>query len=201
MIYNTLEEAEAAAIELAEAVETIVKITKTKDGKYELFGSGDVVKTIEQEINMKKLVIGAVLATLVATPVLAEKTRVNNVYDITRTVTKKIPNTETICKTVEVPIYGKGGMDTEGAIIGGLIGGVLGNQIGKGGGKDAATGIGAMTGAIIGGKGGNQQIVGYRQEQRCENHTTYTYETNEVYSHSVIEFYYNGRYYKESFQK
>ena len=147
---------------------------------------------------MKKYVIGAVLATLVATPALANKTRV---YDVTQTVTKKVPQTEQICQTVEVPIYGNSGPNTEGAIVGGLIGGLLGNQIGKGGGKEAATGIGAMTGAIIGSKNGEKQIVGYRQENRCQNRTTYSYETNEVYSHSVVEFYYNGRFYKKKFKK
>lgn len=152
---------------------------------------------------MKKYVIGAVLATLVATPALANKTRVSDtiVYDVTQTVTKKIPQTEQICQIVEVPIYGEAGVNTEGAIVGGLIGGILGNQIGKGGGKEAATGIGAMTGAIIGSKNGEKQIVGYRQENRCQNKTTYTYQTNEVYSHSVVEFYYNGRLYKKQFKK
>jgi uncharacterized protein YcfJ len=147
---------------------------------------------------MNKTIIGVVLATLVATPALADKTRV---YDVTKTITKKVPHTEQICQVVEVPIYGNAGVNTEGAIVGGLIGGILGNQIGKGGGKEAATGIGAMTGAIIGSKNGQKQIIGYRQENRCQNQTTYTYETNEVYSYSVVEFYYNGRLYKERFQR
>lgn len=46
MIYKTLEEAEVAARELCEAMETIVKITKTEGG-YDLFGIGEVVKVIE----------------------------------------------------------------------------------------------------------------------------------------------------------
>lgn len=46
MVYETLEEAIAAAEELAEAMETIVKITKAEKG-YELFGIGEVVKIIE----------------------------------------------------------------------------------------------------------------------------------------------------------
>ena len=151
---------------------------------------------------MKTYVIGVVLATLVATPALAEKARVTNVFDVTQTVTKKIPHTETICSVVEVPIYGQKQFNQGDAIVGGLIGGILGNQIGKGGGKDAATGVGAMAGAIIGGtNGGKQQIVGYRQEERCKNQTTYSYETNEVYSHSVVEFQHNGRTYKLKFQK
>jgi len=46
MIYKTLEEAIAAAEELADAMETYVEITKTEKG-YELFGIGEVVKVIE----------------------------------------------------------------------------------------------------------------------------------------------------------
>ena len=149
---------------------------------------------------MNKYVIGVVLASLVATPALADKTN-TTVYDVTRTVTKKIPHTEQVCQTVEVPIYGNSGVNTEGAIIGGLLGGVIGNQFGNGSGKEAMTGIGALSGAIIGGKNGQKQIIGYRQEQRCQNQTTYSYETTEVYSHSFAEFNYNGRRYQLKFQK
>jgi len=46
MIYKTLDEAIVAANELADAMETIVKITETKGG-YELFGMGNVVMIIE----------------------------------------------------------------------------------------------------------------------------------------------------------
>jgi len=150
---------------------------------------------------MNKTIIGVVLATLVATPALAEKVRVNNVYDVTKTVTKKVPHTEQVCQVVEVPIYGNSGVNTEGAIVGGIIGGVIGNQFGNGSGKEAMTGIGALSGAIIGGKNGQKQIIGYRQENRCQNTTTYTYESNEVYQYSVVEFWYNGKLYKQTFQR
>lgn len=151
---------------------------------------------------MKNYILGAALAILVASPAFAEKARVTNVFDVTQTVTKKIPHTETICSVVEVPIYGQKKFDQGNAIVGGLIGGIIGNQIGKGGGKEAATGVGAMAGAIIGGNnGGKQDIVGYRQEERCKNQTTYSYESSEVYSHSVVEFQHNGRTYKLKFQK
>lgn len=46
MIYETLEDAVAAAKEFAEVLETIVKITKAEGG-YELFGNGEVVETIK----------------------------------------------------------------------------------------------------------------------------------------------------------
>jgi len=47
MIYETLEEAVAAAKELCEVLETYVKITKCQKG-YELFGTGDFVMEITE---------------------------------------------------------------------------------------------------------------------------------------------------------
>lgn len=79
------------------------------------------------------------------------------------------------CSIVEVPVYGQTRQDTGGAIVGGIIGGVIGNQIGKGSGNDIATGVGAITGAIIGGQG-RDQIVGYRQEERCIERVRTTYK-------------------------
>ena len=79
------------------------------------------------------------------------------------------------CSIVEVPVYGQTRQDTGGAIVGGIIGGVIGNQIGKGSGNDVATGVGAITGAIIGGRG-RDEIVGYRQEERCIERVRTTYE-------------------------
>ena len=58
-----------------------------------------------------------------------------------------------------------------------------------------------MTGAIIGGQSKEQEIVGYRQEQRCRTHTTYTTTQKEVYSHSEISFIENGRSYTLRFQR
>ena len=150
---------------------------------------------------MKNVIMGVALSVAIATPALADKQRVTDVQDFYKTVTRNIPHTEQICQIVEVPIYGNKGVDTGGAIVGGLIGGIIGNQIGKGVGKEAATGIGAMTGAIIGGKNGEKEIVGYRQENRCQNKTTYTTETNEVYSHSVVTFWHEGRMYRVKFDK
>ena len=150
---------------------------------------------------MKNVIMGVALSVAIATPALADKQRVTDVEDIYKTVTRNIPQTEQVCNLVEVPIYGEKKFDQGSAIVGGLIGGILGNQIGKGGGKEAATGVGAMAGAIIGGKNGEKEVVGYRQETRCQNKTTYTTETKEVYSHSVVTFYHEGRMYRVKFNK
>ena len=105
-------------------------------------------------------------------------------YNTTGTVTSvtpqyrnvSVPVTVQDCRNVEVPVYGNtgGGVNTEGAILGGIVGGIVGNQVGGGSGREAATGVGAMIGAIVGGNsgGGNRQtITGYRTERQCTNQT------------------------------
>lgn len=150
---------------------------------------------------MKKVLLATAIVALASTPVLAkDSARMIDVQDVYKNVTKQVPNYQTVCETVEVPIYGENKFDESGAIVGGLIGGVIGNQIGKGGGREAATGVGAIAGAIIGGKK-DAGIVGYRQEQRCRNHTTYYTETLEEYSHSIVTFEHNGRKYRVRFEK
>lgn len=109
--------------------------------------------------------------------------QVNPVY---QTVTQQIP-TQT-CNTVDVPVYGNGGsqgssvfgLDLEGAIIGGVIGNNVTKNVENGG------AVGAVIGGILGSqqKQKNQQIVGYRQEQRCS--TSYTSQQQQVFSHNEI---------------
>lgn len=73
----------------------------------------------------------------------------------------------TVCRNIDVPIYGQGG-DDAGAFIGGaIIGSIIGNA------ASSANGAGAL-GAILGGAFANehqkkhhQRIVGYRREQQC----------------------------------
>ena len=147
---------------------------------------------------MKKTLIGVALASLIAGPVFAAENV--KVTDYTKNVTKKIPHTETVCQMIDVPIYGK--HDKTGDVLGGaIIGGIIGNNIGNGKGNGAA---GAVIGGLLGNAHGdnrNGNVIGYRQEQRCSNNTTYTHETYEVYDHSVIEFYENGRFYRLRFNK
>lgn len=101
-------------------------------------------------------------------------------YNITGTITSvtpqyrnvSVPVTVQDCQDVQVPVYGAGGgVNTEGAILGGIVGGIVGNQVGGGSGREAATGVGAMIGAIVGGNSGNRQVTGYRVERQCTNRT------------------------------
>ena len=146
---------------------------------------------------MKKL---AIVLALTATPALADlnvKTRIQDHY---KDSTVRIPHTQRVCNTVDVPVYGEEQFDQGDAIVGGIIGGLIGSQIGKGSGNKVATGAGAITGAIIGGKkDGN--IVSYRQEEQCHNETVYEYRVDTDYSHSTVIFWYEGKKYVLSFQK
>lgn len=145
---------------------------------------------------MKNTVLASALALAVVTPALADSVNAT-VEDHYREVTRNIPQTERVCQTVEVPIYGtvQGQASTGDAIVGAIIGGAIGNQIGGGSGRDAATVLGAIVGADVANKRGSTQqvITGYRQEQRCQNQTTYTTKTETVYSHSTITWFENGR--------
>jgi uncharacterized protein YcfJ len=152
---------------------------------------------------MNKFIVASVFA-LVATGASAESINAT-VEDHYRELTRQIPNTERVCETVEVPIYGtvQGQASTGDAVVGAIIGGAIGNQIGSGSGRDAATVLGAIVGADVANKRGRTQqvITGYRQEQRCHNRTTYTTQTESVYSHSSITWTENGRRYTVEFQR
>ena len=147
---------------------------------------------------MKKLFV--TVALLVGSPALAADSV--KVQDFYKTITKQIPFIAQVCRTVEVPIYESSTtFDETGAVIGGVVGGVVGNQVGKGRGKQAATGVGAVIGAIVGGKKQQNKIVGYRQEQHCDDQTNYITETYEEYDYSTVEFTENGKLYRLRFTK
>ena len=147
---------------------------------------------------MKKLFV--TVALLISSPALAADNA--KVQDFYKTITKQIPITTQVCRTVEVPIYESSTtFDETGAVIGGVVGGVVGNQVGKGRGKQAATGVGAVIGAIVGGKKQQNKIVGYRQEQHCDDQTNYITDTYEEYDYSIVEFTENGKTYRLRFNK
>jgi len=151
-----------------------------------------------KELYFHIVAIAVGLSFLTSTAFASEQNR--NIRDVYKTVTRSVPYTEQVCMDVQVPIYGGGGFDQGDAIVGGIVGGLLGSQIGKGNGNKAATGAGAIAGAIIGGKK-EDKIVGYKQERRCTNETRYTTTSEEVYSHSEVTFWYEGRRRTLTFQK
>ena len=112
----------------------------------------------------------------------------NPVY---QTVTKQVP-TQT-CQVVDVPVYGNGNQGNGGTLglnnnfdIGGaIIGGIIGNNVTKN--VDNGGAAGAIIGGLLGSqrnKQNSQQIVGYRQEQRCS--TSYTAQSEQVLGYTQI---------------
>lgn len=148
---------------------------------------------------MKTILVASVLAVFTTSAFATEAT----VRDYTKTVIEQKPYTVEVCKDVKVPYGNRNNkeFDQEGAIIGGIIGGVIGNQFGKGNGKEAATGIGALTGAIIGGSKDSKEPQGYRTEVQCHKETRYEETTREIYSHSTVTFWHEGKKQILKFQK
>lgn len=120
-------------------------------------------------------------------------------YHVNGTVTAVEPNYVTIedrqpvnqCSIVEVPILSqKKGNAGESALGGMIIGGILGKAIG---GNDKGAAAGAILGGVIGAdkaQGGTQEVIGYRQVEKCT--TTYQTTTHEVRRGNVIRVEYNG---------
>ena len=113
--------------------------------------------------------------------------RVNYVDTITSSYVQQTPITERVCRSQDVPIYSQAKQTDElgSMIVGGLIGSAVGNGLTS---KDGAGTVGAVAGALIGRdaakkqNSNSQRIIGYRQENICENITTIRDERIETIS-------------------
>lgn len=116
------------------------------------------------------------------------------VYDHTKTIRVNEPYEEVRCSPVEVPIYSNQKGDAGGgALMGMIVGGLLGKGVT---GDDGGAAAGAVLGGIIGAdkaQNGTNQIIGYKQVDQCETKVFNRITTQEVYSHSTIRFYLNGK--------
>ena len=92
--------------------------------------------------------------------------------------------------TVQVFTQGNGKSDITNLLEGAIIGGAIGNNI------PGENGGGAM-GAIIGGILNSENNKG----QQCRTETRYDEEYQNVYSHSTVTFYHDGRQYTLRFNK
>ena len=131
----------------------------------------------------KKTIITTTALLVLATPAFAETVR-----DHYKTVIEQTPYSVEVCKDVQI----RGQASTGDTVFGALLGGVIGNQFGGGKGKDAATILGAIVGADIANKKPrtSQQIIGYREEQTCNNVTFY--ETQQELKNYSIRYEWNG---------
>jgi len=112
------------------------------------------------------------------------------VQDHYKSVIHKIPDVVEVCYDRNVS-----GDKTGDALKGAILGGLLGNNI-KGE-KD-----GGAIGAVIGGMLGHANSNAAGGTQRvCQMETRYTEERKTIYSHSTINFVYEGKQYSLKFQK
>ena len=142
---------------------------------------------------MKRIFLGAA-ALLLATEASAfDESTVKAVHswpvvkDHYKTVIDRTPYEVEVCTAVETnkgPTIG--GLDVQGAIIGGIIG----NQIGDMKGNGAA---GALIGGLLGGE--------KTPTNKCVIETRYNETSKNVYSHSTVTFSANGRDYSVRFIK
>lgn len=122
------------------------------------------------------------------------------VYDHTKIVTESVPVSETRCQDVKVPIYQQGGNASGGdVLLGAILGGLIG---GTASGKDSGAAIGALGGAIVANESAKgPKVTGYEIQRQCNDVTVYQNSNVEVYSHSTIRFFVDGKRYVVDFQK
>ena len=156
---------------------------------------------------MKKISAAAATAIALSSPVYADGKITNvRVFDHTKTIRMSTPTTQRVCQNMDVPIYGtttQQGNASGGALIGMLLGAAGGKAVT---GNDKGAAIGAIMGGLVGADKGaqpkqSQRIVGYKQELVCNDVTSVSNELVDVYSHSTIRFYVDGRRYVLKFQK
>ena len=136
---------------------------------------------------MKILAITTLALGLTATSAYAE-----SVTDHYKTIIDQKPYNVEVCKTVTV----QGSSAGEGALGGMIIGGVLGKVLG---GNDKGAAAGAILGGVIGADKAQKKPTGTRQQ--CQIETRYKESQREVYSHSVVTFYTDGKQYSLRFTK
>jgi hypothetical protein len=110
--------------------------------------------------------------------------RAETVQDHYKNVVVKKPYSVQVCSE------GNGKSSLENLLEGAIVGGAIGNNV------PGEDGGGAM-GAIIGGILNSERNSG----TRCQTETRYDEEYQNVYSHSTVSFYYNGRQYTLRFRK
>lgn len=151
---------------------------------------------------MKKSVLMIPLLVMAtATAVVAnENVEDIKVYDHTKIVTQSVPITEKRCQDVQVPIYQQGGQASGGdVLLGAILGGLIG---GTASGKDSGAAIGALGGAIVANESAKgAKVTGYRLERQCNDVSVYQNSNVEVYSHSTIRFFIDGKRYVVPFQR
>ena len=135
------------------------------------------------------------LLALTTSPSVSASTISATVQDHFRTTTRSVPVTTESCFVERVPVYASSHSNEpnlDQIIIGTAIGSAVGNAISN---KDGVGTLGGIVGAHTALKNGSsrQEIVGYREQEKCEPRTSYNNERIREYSHSTLEFWLDGQ--------
>ena len=114
-----------------------------------------------------------------------------NVTDQYKTVINQKPYHAEVCYQQQV-----GGDRTLDTLTGAIIGGVIGHQIGSD--RSGNRNVGAILGGIIG-NNNSKATGGYGTV--CKEELRWQESSQTVYSHSVVRFQHEGRWYSVKFQK
>ena len=148
---------------------------------------------------MKKLIalftIAVSTATMASNPYSADTAVI---FDHYKNVIQQTPYRVEVCQDRLQPA-GDGSATNE--LVGALFGGAIGNQFGNGDGKDAMTLFGALMGASLAHDEEVKNGQGSRVVTVCDVQTRYEEEVSEVYSHSTVVFYVDGKHYSLNFKK
>ena len=139
---------------------------------------------------MKNFVLATALSISMTAPAFAETVSAT-ITDHYKIVISQTPYSVEVCRDVAVS-----GDKTGDTLKGAIIGGIIGNNVTKN--VDNGGAVGAIIGGMIGHNNSNA-TGGTRRV--CEVQTRYNEEVIEVYSHSVVTFYHNGKKYQLRFQK
>src|SRR6056300_328579 len=114
-----------------------------------------------------------------------------DVVDHYKTVINKTPYTVEVCENVAVS-----GDKTGDTLMGAIIGGAIGNNVTKN--VDNGGAVGALLGGML--AHNNSDATG-GTKRVCKMETRYNEDSAQIYSHSVITFFSNGKQYSLRFNK
>ena len=152
---------------------------------------------------MKRFITKVLVSTFLvgsALPVAADSISgsVTDHYDY---VVKRYPVSTEQCRVERVPVYANSQPDPSlgELVIGTAIGSAVGNVLSDRHGAGTLGGIIGANAALS--KRGEQSVIGYQENERCDPVTRYESERVSQYSHSTISFWHEGRRYDLKFKK
>lgn len=136
---------------------------------------------------MKKTIIGLGFLLSSCSPAAAQDRQIHDHY---KQIIEQKPYHVEVCRDVTTSGDKSGDM-VKGAIIGGILGNNVGNV------ENGGT-LGAVLGAMLGHSNSNAKSG---TQRRCKTEVRYKEEVRTIYSHSHIEFWYQGKKYNLKFKK